>query len=409
MNSEDRKGLNVVSPGTGTRDEKNKERRFPGPGMLPKLPEDPLTRGLIGMIVLVLVFALIGWWSYNRIHLFDGFDIRSSSPRQDAEGTRCELLDGTLVKYNHDGVFASDLSGQIKWSSAYSMQTPAAQIRGGKMIIYEQLGTHVYVINETGVEGTFQVTNSIRKAVVSRTGVSAMVLDGRDQTMIEMYTPSGSQIASIRTTLEESGYPLDLDISPNGKRVMVSYMALENGKLCGRIVLYDFSGYSGKEQEHIIGSFSYPETLFPDVFFTGDGRCAAVGDECFVVYNGSSKPAESANVPLEKEVVSCFYDDRALGFIFRSDDTENRYEIDAYSYSGRHLMKSDFNFEYEDVRMEAGEILLHDSGNLYVYRTSGKQKLAAGYDKEVLYFRQVKGLRDYLVITPDSLDRIRIE
>ena len=72
-------------------------------------------------------------------------------------------------------------------------------------------------------------------------------------------------------------------------------------------------------------------------------------------------------------------------------------------------MRSDFNFEYEDVRMESGEVLLHDSGNIYVYRTSGKQKLAAGYDKEVVYFRQIPGLRDYLVITPDSLDQIRIE
>ena len=409
MSGEDRNGLHAVNSETARQDENKKERRFHRPDLKIRLPEDPLTKGLIGMIIMVLAFALIGYWSYNRIHLFEGYDIRRSASRQDAEGTRCELLGRTLVKYNNDGVFASDLAGRLKWSSAYSMQTPMSEICGGKMIIYEELGSHVLILSAEGTEGTYQVPQPIRKAVVSRSGVAAMILDNDTQTLIEMYTPSGSEIASIRTTLGETGYPLDLALTPNGKRLVVSYMALENGKLCGRIVMYDFSGYSGKDQEHISASFSYPETVFPDVFIMGESRAAAIGDDRFVVYTGASKPAESAGVMLEKEVVSCFYDEKAIGFIFRSDDTENRYEIDAYSFSGRHLMRSDFNFEYEDVRMESGEVLLHDSGNIYVYRTSGKQKLAAGYDKEVVYFRQIPGLRDYLVITPDSLDQIRIE
>ena len=153
MSGEDRNGLHVVNIGTVHQDENKQKKRFPWPEPAIRLPADPLTKGLIVMIILVLAFALIGYWSYNRIHLFEGFDIRRSATRQDAEGTQCEMLGKTLIKYNHDGVFASGLDGQIKWSSAYSMQTPLSDICGGKMIIYEQLGTHALIVSDEGTEG----------------------------------------------------------------------------------------------------------------------------------------------------------------------------------------------------------------------------------------------------------------
>ena len=40
-------------------------------------------------------------------------------------------------------------------------------------------------------------------------------------------------------------------------------------------------------------------------------------------------------------------------------------------------------FGRTSVRMENGEILLYNASNLFIYRTSGKQKLKVTYEKEV--------------------------
>ena len=403
MSSEEKNGLHAVTPDRGTNE---KGKRFGMPQF--KMPEDPLTRGLIIMIILVLVFALIGIWSYNRVHLFDNYDITRSSERSDAEGMGFELLGKTLIKYGHDGVFAQDMSGTTLWSSAYSMQTPMSSVNGKMMLLYEQLGNHITVLDAEGTRGTYQTALPIRKAVVSRTGVAAVILDGKTETQIGLYTPSGSQIASIRATLEETGYPMDLAVSENGERLMVSYMAMDEGKMAGRIVFYDFSEKGAGSDDHIQSSFSYRETVFPEVFFLSDGRGAAVGDDRFTVYSSGQTPAEKVNVPLEKEIVSCFHDENVVGFIFPGTESEERYGIEAYSYSGRRRMQAAFDFEYEEVKMDGGEVLLCDSGNLYSFRLSGRARLSAAYEKEVNYFRKLSGSRKYLVITPDSTDQIRI-
>ena len=406
MSSRDRNGLFAVKP------KENKEANDgAGKGFMSgklKLPKDPLTRGLWAMIILVILFAVIGIAVYGRMHLFEGYDMVRSVPREDAEGMQFELLGKTLIKYGHDGVFAQDLSGNTLWSNAYSMQTPMSSANGKTMVLYEQLGTHVYILNEGGIIGSYQVALPIRKGTVGRNGVAALILDDKSEMHIDLYTASGSQIASVKATPDETGYPLDAALSGNSEQLIVSYMAFENGRLTGKNVIYDFSAGGGKESDHIGASFSCPETVFPDVWFRENGESVAVGDNRFVVYSSGRKPVQKAEVALDKEIISCFYDDSSIGFIFPDTDTDNRYELASFSYRGRRQITSSFDFEYKDVIMDGGEILLCDSGNIYSYRRSGREKLAASYEKEVLYFRKLGGSRKYLVITPDSTDQISI-
>ena len=398
------KGFFAVKPKENTDEKDSAGKGFRTERL--RLPQDPLTRGLLLMILLAVLFAVIGIVSYSRLHLFESFDTVSSVPREDAEGMQFELLGKTLIKYGHDGVFAQDMAGNTLWSNAYSLQTPMSVVNGGRMILYEQLGTHVYILNEGGIEGTYQAAHPIRRAAVGKNGVAAIVLEDKTEMLIDLYSPTGSQIASVRATLEDTGYPLDAALSDNSEKLAVSYMALEDGRMTGRIIIYDFSGKG--DSDHIAASFAYPETVFPDVYFTSDGKAVAVGDDRFIVYSSGDRPSEKTVVPLEKEIVSCFYDDRNIGFVFPGEDTENRYEIAAYSYSGRRRMQASLNSEFQDVRMDEGEILLCDSGNIYVYRRSGRPKFAGTYEKEVVYFRNMRGSRKYLLITPDSMDQIRI-
>ena len=78
------------------------------------------------------------------------------------------------------------------------------------------------------------------------------------------------------------------------------------------------------------------------------------------------------------------------------------------SYCRRNSMETDFDFDYTDVYMSDSEILLYDASALYVFRTSGRQKLGVAYERPVKRFENISGLRNYLVITNGSIDRIRV-
>ena len=85
-----------------------------------------------------------------------------------------------------------------------------------------------------------------------------------------------------------------------------------------------------------------------------------------------------------------------------------KYHMTVYNLRGRSTMETDLNFEYADIRMEDSEILLYDSGTIYVYRTSGRQKVSTAYENPVKYFTHTSGLRNYLVISSDGIDQIRV-
>ena len=371
------------------------------------LPGDSVTRGLLGMIVMTLLAAMLGIWFYNSVHLFDGYRIVHSSEEHDVEGTRYAMLGESIIKYGHDGVFCVDTENKPAWSIAYSMQTPVCDICSGTMVIAELQGKQVYVLNESGQLGSFEVPMNIRKARVGSNGVTALLMDDGDVSWISLYDRTGNQIASIRATIEDSGYPIDLAITPNARHMVVSSVSTEGGTLEGVLSFYDFS--SSAAERHLMQTLAYANEMFPEVFYASGQTPVAVGSEGFVVFTGGKRPTQKTLVSLEREIVSCFHDGSNIGFVYRSDDGTVKYDMEVYSISGKRAMQASCGFEYTGVGMSDGEILLYDTSHLYVYRASGRQKLAAEYEKEVRYFAPTPGLRKYLIITQDSMDRIRIE
>ncbi len=373
------------------------------------LLEDQITRYLLITVAAVLLTGFIGVLIFNRIHLFTEYDITTSAEENDVDGTQYTLLGTHIIKYSHDGLFCTDFSNHTEWSHAYSMQTPISVRRGDVLAIAEQQGNLVYVVNEKGLLGNFETTLPIIRLEVSPRGMVALTLDDGDVTWVNLYQPDGTLIASVKTSMAVSGYPLDLAISDDAKRMMVSFAAVENGKVTGKLSFYDFSQEEEADEDHFAGTLSYEDMLFPEIYYNAQGRAIAIGDKGFITFSAARMPEEQKRVDLGEEIVNVFHDDSSVGFVFHSAEKGSRYVISAYNLGGRTLMTENIDYEFSDIRLENGEILLRNAGRIYAIRTSGKQKVAIEYEKEVNYFASLPGLRDYLVITPESMDRVKLK
>ncbi len=377
--------------------------------LISTLLKDQITRYLIFTLAAVLLTGLIGVQIFNRIHLFTEYEMTSTAEKNDVDGTQYVVLGSHIIKYSHDGLFCSDFSNHTEWSHAYSMQTPICVKREDVLAIAEQQGTLVYVVDEKGLIGSFETTLPIIRLEVSPKGMVALTLDDGDITWINLYQPDGTLIASVKTSMAVSGYPLDIAVSDDAQRMTVSFAAVEGGQVIGKLSFYDFSEEDEADEDHFAGTLSYEDMLFPEVYYTSGGRPVAVGDQGFITFNTSRMPEEQKRVDLTDEIVNVFHDDSSIGFVFRSSEKDSRYVINAYNLGGRILMTETIDYEFSDIRLENGEILLCNGSWIYAIRTSGKQKAAIAYEDEVSYFAPLSGIRNYLIVTDDSMDRIRLE
>ena len=370
--------------------------------------EERNRKGLVLVIAAGLFGMLLCLWFYGRVHLYDEYSILHSAQVQDIAGTQYLQMDGSILKISSDGVFCTNLANETKWSVAYSMQTPVADVNGRRAVIGEQQGDQVYVLGKDGLTGNFRTGMSIRKVRIAANGVSVILCEDGDAAWIRMFSAEGGEIAAIKTTVRESGYPLDVAVTPDAKRLMVSYLRPEGNELSGVITFYDFSSASASDEDHLAASYVYERQVFPVVFYASASMPVAVSDTGFTVFEGTKKPSPEKTVELESEIVSMFRDAGNIGFVFHSGQTDQKYLLDVYNYKGNRVMETSLNFEYEDICMADGEILLSDARNLNVYRISGRQKVSVSYDKPVICFGQMSGSKKYFVITTDSMDQISV-
>ena len=73
-----------------------------------------------------------------------------------AGGTQYQQAGKNLYRYNSDGVSCVTRENEVIWSITYNMQAPISDVSGTTMVIAEQQGNQIYVVNEDGLVGSFE-------------------------------------------------------------------------------------------------------------------------------------------------------------------------------------------------------------------------------------------------------------
>ena len=356
----------------------------------------------------LIVIIAGSFFLYNQLHVFQDYVITASKSVEAVSGTKYLSVGKKLYRYNSDGVSCISRTGDTEWSVTYSMQAPIADLCDGTMVIAEQQGTQVYIVNRDGLLGNFETQIPILKARVSRQGVVALVLQDDTVTWVNLYQADGTSVATDKTTVGESGYPLDVALSPNGQKMAVSYLKMAEGVMTDEVVFYHF-GAAGKDKtDNIVSRTEYTDEVIPQIYFTDDAHAVGVSDSGYHVFSGSNAPEESTSVQFEKEIISSFHDAERIGFLFLNDDGDEQYRMELYNYSGRKKSSAKIDAKFDEIKIENGQILMYNDKGFDVFSKSGHQRFSSAYEKEVEGFFYFGEYRKYLVISKDSFDKIRI-
>ena len=127
-------------------------------------------------IIVMILIAFAAYFIMSRYHLYTGYSVTASYEAEDISGTRYEKLGNGFIKYGSDGVTFVNGKNETQWSSAYTIETPQVDICGETMLIYEQQGYIVEVIDTEGTVGSYQTDLPILKGVIAKNGVAALML-----------------------------------------------------------------------------------------------------------------------------------------------------------------------------------------------------------------------------------------
>lgn len=363
---------------------------------------------ITGIVGVLLAAVMI----YGQVHVYHRYSIKSSVERSDDAVTQyVRVKKNRTLKCNPNGVTCVNDKNEVQWNTTFNMQSLMVDVCGSTVVVGDQRGSLIYVFDEDGLLGSYEVEYTLMKVRVAKQGVVAAVLEDGETTWINVYDVNGNILVKNKTSMAESGYPLDVALSTDGLKMAVSYLATDRNDIKTKIAFYNFSAVGQGQTNNLVNLVEYEGQVVPEVRFMDNGYAVAFADDGLTFFSGRQVPEERTRIQVQQEIISLFCDEEYVGIVTPSDEEEqlHKYKMQIYHSNGSKSMTKYFDEEYTDIKINDGEIIMFDSNDLTIYTVGGKKKFSGTYEKAIQDVIKGGGSRKYSVVTSDSTDQIKIK
>jgi len=354
--------------------------------------------------------ALVLYLSWkNKVYI--DYEVVQQTEWTKSADSRCMNLAGTLFTYSNDGMSCTNTKGKVIWNQTYEMQDPMIRTCKKTVAVGDYNGRNIYVSNTQGILGTIETTMPIRDFCVSENGIVAVVLDDSTVTAIHLYSSTGEPgkpLASFKTTMSQSGYPIAIDISDDGTQVAVSYIKADNGKVSSSIGFYNFSAVGQNYTDNLVSGYGYADAVVPMVHFMDDDTVFAVADNRVMFFKGRQKPESILDTLISDEIQSVFYDENHVGLVFFNPTGETTYRLEVYDTNAKKTNEITFNTEYTDILFDSAAIIIHNDNECILYDWDNKLKFVGIFMDRMLCLLPMGNISRYTIVTESAIQLIEL-
>lgn len=369
-------------------------------------------RRVLKLILLLVVLALLLAGSLYYIYetkSYADYQVIESVKREDSAGTNFVEFQGNILKYSNDGAFYIDAKNNLIWNQTYEMQSPMLDICEGYVAIADQKGKKIYVMDTEGPCGEIEMNQPIQQVHVANQGMVAVLMRENGTSYIQLYDKNGTFLAEGELHTKNSGYPMDIAISDDGKKMVVSMQDLNEGKVRTTVAFYNFGSVGQNEIDNIVSSYPYSDTVIPKVEFLTNDIAVAVGDNRVVIYEGSQKPTVKEEIEVTQEIRSLFYNEHYVGLVFENENNEQPYHVTVYDMKGNEACTFDFNMEYEEIEfLSNDEICIQNNLECGIYTLRGVQRFHYNFEKDI-YKVLHNGGRQYIFLMSGVTEKVKLK
>jgi len=357
----------------------------------------------------LLIMMLIGLVVYNNARIYTDYTVPVISARNDTSSTKYIKFNGKILKYSLDGVSYVDLEDNAIWTHTYSMQSPIIDMAETTVAIGEQKGNQIYIYNVKGLIGKISTASPILKVKVTEQGNVMVVLEDSDKTQINLYDSSGEEIAGSSASIAQTGYPLDISITPDSKKTMLSYLSVNTGLMTTKIAFYNYGAVRSSEGLNLVNSITYENCCIPEIKFLDNSTAIAFRDNGFSVYKGLQIPDEMVNIEFVDEIQSTFYSSNNIGFVFISSEEEEKYRLEIYNLDGELVFSEDFRMDYTRITMDENQIIIQGDTEWCIYNTKGKLIYSGEFEQPIIDIFTHNRIGTYTVIVSNAIMEIKLK
>ncbi|MCR5301287.1 MAG: DUF5711 family protein [Lachnospiraceae bacterium] len=363
-------------------------------------------RSVIGIAIVIALIAS-AYINYQKM-VYTDYEVTRSISYPEASNAKYVSFGDNVLRYSQDGASAFNIANDMMWNETFEMQNPIVDTCGDYAALGDYMGTNIYIYNSEGLQGTIDTSTPLKRFCVSGNGSVAVVIEDDDVTWVKLYDVNGINIASDRTTMSKSGYPVCIDISEDGILMAVSYLFVDSGVLSSSVAFYNFGAVGQNEVDNLVSGYNYPGTVVSYVSFMNPTTSFAVGDDGLSIFKGSEKPESIIKQDIDKEIISVFYNDKNIVLVLE-DEEENRYIAEVYDDNGNPVATQRFDMDYSDIAVYKDLLIIYNSEECQIYNMAGLKKYEGRFENPVITMIPEKARSRYLLVCGSGMEEIKLK
>lgn len=366
----------------------------------------------IALAVFVLAIAGVSVFAYlynNRC--YDYYTVESKVERSDSNNVSYEYFNGNILKYSRSGVSVIDNVGKSLWNGGYEMKQPQVDTCGDYVVVAEVDGKQFYIYNGEDEGTRIETSLPIVRAKVAKQGVVAVLLQDRDSNVLNIYNPYGTAdklLVEIPTNVSEEGYPIDFDISPDGKSVVTAQMIVSGNNIENKINFYNFSEV-GQDKNTLVGGKSFGEEMVAKVQFIDDDEVAVFREKGYTTFESMKQPQMAVEKNFDVDIKSIAYNKDWMAVVTAKDGKVDDQTILLLNRNGREKLKQKISYEYSDMQIYGDEIIFVGNRSCHILRSNGNEKFHYEFEKEIDAVFPTSGRKEYTLIDSATIQKISLD
>ena len=354
---------------------------------------------------LIAVMALLNRDYQNTT--YEDYEILSKSVRTDSDTSKYLAYNGHVLKYSRDGAEAFDGTNSALWNVTYEMQDPKVATCGDYVALGDKRGTQIIVIDSADNLNHIETKMPVLNFAVSKQGVVAAVLEDTGFSWIKLFDKSGTELASIRCSMSESGFPIDISLSDSGILLAVSYARIEGEELKSSVAFYNFGGVGANESDHYMSGYDFEGTLIPRVHFMDDSTAFALGDNRLIFFSGQQKPEKIREYDFDRQIDGLYYGKDRVALVYKASGDEE-FTADVYNLAGENVISQRFDLDYSDIQITSDRLVIYNESRCLIYNLKGKLKFDCLFDDPTILCAPTSNTRKFVLINRETSQLIRL-
>lgn len=354
------------------------------------------------------MFSLFFMNEYISSRYYETTEIINEIAITKVENSEWVTLGDSILTYTTDGANCINEKGVLQWNRAYQLQEPKVDVCGNIAVIGEFNGTSLYIVNDQKELGEIDTGMPIKEFCVSATGVVATVLDDGSTTWIYLFDTAGEELVNMKTTMQDSGYPVGIDLSENGMLLAVSYVYIQNVQIKSRVAFYNFGEIGQNKSDMLVSGYDYTEAIVPVVQFMDSDSIFALADNRLMTYEGKEIPLHLAEILLKSDVQSVVYSDSYIGLLQYGQELEEKFILTIYNTATAPISEIAFDLYYSEVLLTDQRVVIYSENELYIYRVNGeliyRERMSKLIQKVLLTNKDNK----FIIVYEDNLQIIEL-